>query len=350
MTRQMTPPRPTPTLQDVAKLSGYSTATISRCLNFPKQVSDKTRDKVMAAIAELGYSPNFGARAMAAQRTNTIGAIIPTMENAIFARGIQAFQVELNENGYTLLVASSSYRADLEESQIRSLVARGADGLLLVGHQRAPEIYQFLAAQQVPSLITWAFDPDGARPSIGFNNRASMGKLAREVLRLGHRRLAMISAPTATNDRAGARLDGVRDALHDAGLRDMDLPVIETRYAIENGAEAFTQLMQADTPPTAVLCGNDVLAVGALNRAREMGLEVPRDVSITGFDDIELAQVAYPKLSTVHVPHREMGRKAAAALIGFLNGDGEIEGEELTADLRLRDSLGPPPVSGDTDH
>jgi LacI family transcriptional regulator len=339
----MTAPRPTPTLHDVAKLSGYSTATVSRCLNFPGQVSEKTRDKVMAAIAELGYSPNFGARAMAAQRTNTIGAIIPTMENAIFARGLQAFQEELNAHGYTLLVASSSYRGDLEERQIRSLVARGADALLLVGHQRAPEIYQFLEAQQVPALVTWAYAPDGPRPCIGFDNRASMRKMAEEVLRQGHRRLALISAPFASNDRAAARRDGIRQAMAAAGLSPEALRVVETPYGIETGAAALATLMRSEAPPTAVLCGNDVLAVGALNRAREMGLSVPGDLSIVGFDDIELAQVAYPALSTVHVPHREMGRKAAAALIARLGGGGEIAGEELFTELRLRDSLGPVP-------
>ncbi|GAB5447659.1 LacI family DNA-binding transcriptional regulator [Gymnodinialimonas sp.] len=335
--------RPAPTLNDVAKRSGFSTATVSRCLNFPGQVSDNTRETVMAAIADLGYSPNFGARAMAAQRTNTIGAIIPTMENAIFARGIQAFQEELNDHGYNLMVASSSYRMDLEERQIRSLVARGADALLLVGHQRDPAIYQFLDAQNVPALVTWAYDPGALRPSIGFDNRASMQKMAREVLRFGHRRLAMISAELEGNDRATARLHGIRDAMREAGLQDDDLQVVETPYGIDTGAEAFAALMQTGTPPTAVLCGNDVLAVGALGRARELGLDVPGDVSIVGFDNIELAQVAYPKLSTVHVPHREMGRKAALALIGFLQSRTDIVTEELTAEVYLRDSLGPAP-------
>lgn len=335
--------RPTPTLHDVAKLSGFSTATVSRCLNFPKQVSSKTRDTVMAAIAELGYSPNFGARVMAAQRTNTIGAIIPTMENAIFARGIQAFQEELDALGYNLMVASTSYRQDLEESQIRSLVARGADALLLIGHERDPAIYRFLDAQQVPALVTWAFDRAKARPSIGFDNRLSMRKMAREVLRLGHRRLALISADVSANDRASARLDGIVEALREAGLTAGDLTIIQTPYGIETGAVAFGNLMRQPVPPTAVFCGNDVLAVGALGRARDMGLDVPRDVSIIGFDDIELAQVAFPKLTTVHVPHRDMGRKAARALVNLLQEGTQIEPQELIADLQMRDTLGPAP-------
>jgi LacI family transcriptional regulator len=335
--------RPTPTLHDVAKRSGFSTATISRCLNFPNQVSEKTRDKVAAAIEELGYSPNFGARAMAAQRTNTVAAIIPTMENAIFARGIQAFQEELDDHGYNLMVASSSYQPDLEARQIRSLVARGADALLLIGHDRDPDIYRFLDTQKVPALVTWAFDKDRARPSIGFDNRAAMASMAREVLRFGHKRLALITAEFETNDRASARLAGVRDAMAEAGLMPDDLCVVTTPYGIESGAQAFAKLMGQSSRPTAVLCGNDVLAVGAVGQAREMGLDVPRDVSITGFDDIELAQVTHPKLATVHVPHSEMGRKAARTLIAALQDGAEIVGQELKAELRLRGSLGPAP-------
>lgn len=339
----MKPNRPTPTLHDVAARANVSTATVSRCLNLPDQVTESTREKVMKAIADLGYSPNFGARAMASRRTNTIGAIIPTMENAIFARGLQAFQEELRASGFTMLVASSSYRPDIEEEQIRSLVARGADALLLIGHERAPEIYKFLETQQVPTLVIWAFNPDIDRPSVGFNNRASMRALAQEVLQRGHRRLAMISAEIAMNDRARGRLLGIQDAMRDAGLDPDDLVVIETPYGIENGAAAFETLMAAPERPTAVMCGNDVLAAGAMVRAHELGLQVPGDVSITGFDDIELAQVVYPPLTTVHVPHREMGRRAARALVDMVHEGTAVAPVELMADVRLRASLGDVP-------
>lgn len=331
-----------PTLHDVAKRAGVSTATVSRCLNSPKQVVEETRARVMSVVQDLGYSPNFGARVMAAKRTHTIGAIIPTMENAIFARGLQAFQEELRLQGYTLLVASSSYRADLEEEQIRSLVARGADGLLLIGHDRDPAIHRFLDAQHVPTLVTWTTDATAERPSIGFDNRASMRDLARAVIGMGHRRLAVISAETRSNDRARARVAGVKDAIAEAGLSDTPMPIIETPYGIENGARAFEVLMQSAEVPTAVLCGNDVLAVGAMRRARELGIDVPAQVSITGFDDIELAQVTVPALTTVHVPHREMGRRAAQMLVQMVEGAAPAKTVELLAEVCLRASLAPP--------
>jgi LacI family transcriptional regulator len=328
-------------LNDVARKAGVSTATVSRCLNSPDQVIEPTRRKVMQAVRDLGYSPNFGARVMAAKRTNTIGAIIPTMENAIFARGLQAFQEELGSLGFTLLVASSSYRPELEADQIRALVARGADGLLLIGHDRDPSIYSFLETQGVPALVTWTYDRTAARPSIGFDNRASMRLLARKVIELGHTRLAVISAEIAHNDRARERMLGIRDAMAEAGLDPQSLTAVETPYGIENGAQAFDRLMAGSTRPSVVMCGNDVLAVGALRRAREMGIDVPGQVSITGFDDIELAQVAVPALTTVHVPHREMGRSAARALVALVRGQDMPDANELNADLRLRDSLAP---------
>jgi LacI family transcriptional regulator len=238
---------------------------VSRCLNYPDQIAEHTRLKVQDAVEALGYSPNFGARAMAVRRSNTIGAIIPTMENAIFARGLQAFQEELRRHGFTMLVASTSYRPDIEEEQIRTLVARGADALLLIGHERAPEIYDFLDMQGVPSLVTWAFDEDAKRPSVGFDYAAAMHEMATKVIDLGHHKLGLISAEVAWNDRAGARLLGLQRAM--TSLNTGDLQVIETKYGIEERAVAFDLMMREGPRPTAVFCGNDVLAMGALRRA-----------------------------------------------------------------------------------
>ncbi|QDG79361.1 LacI family DNA-binding transcriptional regulator [Labrenzia sp. PHM005] len=327
-----------PKLSDVAALAGVSTATVSRCLNMPDRVSKKTLKSVMDAIDELGYSPNYSARALAAGRTNTIGAIIPTMENAIFARGIQAFQEELQNNGCTLLVASSSYRPDLEEDQIRTLTARGADALLLIGYDRDPQIYEFLEKRRIPTVLTWAADRTGKHLSIGFDNRNAMKALANEVIAKGHRTLGYISAETATNDRARERVEGVWDAMRAADIDPASLRLVETTYSIENGEAAFEKLMADDNPPTAVMCGNDVLAVGALRAATAQNLRVPEDVAITGFDDIELASVAPIPLTTVHVPHRRMGQLAAQALIDTLNGL-KPESVELPTSICRRNTL-----------
>ncbi|MEP3276858.1 MAG: LacI family DNA-binding transcriptional regulator [Stappiaceae bacterium] len=341
--------RSIPTLDDVAKTAGVSTATVSRCLNSPDRVVESTRQRVMSAVEKLGYTPNFGARILVAKRTFTIGAIIPTMENAIFARGLQAFQEELRKKGYTLLVASSAYRPEMEEEQIRTLVSRGADGLLLIGHDRDPSLYEYLDRQEVPVLVAWTYAADASQPSIGFDNRASIRALTQEVLNLGHTQIAIISGITKGNDRARQRIEGIEDALAANGLDPKSMHIVETSYDIERGGQAFDKLMSLEKRPTAVMCGNDVLAAGALRCARERGLDVPGDVSITGFDDIELAKVVIPGLTTVHVPHREMGRKAASELVKMVEKKSVGKSIKLQTSLQIRESLGPVMPQGPTD-
>jgi len=340
----MTDKRSAPTLADVAARAGVSTATVSRCLNSPGSVAEPTRERVIQVVRDLGYTPNFGARAMAARRTRTIGAIIPTMENAAFARGLQSFQEELRGAGYTLLVASSGYDPLLEAEQAQALVARGAEGLLLIGHDRDPALYDYLGNQAVSTLAAWALDATAPCPSVGFDNRAAMHILAAEVIALGHRQIAAISGPTAQNDRTRGRIEGIRAAMFAAGLDPATLQVIETPYGMDTGAVAFEALMQGWPTPTAVLCGNDILAAGALSCARAMGIDVPGRVSITGFNDNDLAQVTLPALTTVHVPHREMGRTAAKVLMQMIEEGGPGETATLQTHLCWRASVGPPPV------
>ncbi|MGB7317509.1 MAG: LacI family DNA-binding transcriptional regulator [Planktotalea sp.] len=330
-----------PTLDDVAKLSGVSTATVSRCLNDPERVVEKTRKRVMAAVQSLGYTPNFAARVMAAKRTFTIGAIIPTMDNAIFARGLQAFQEELHRKGYTLLVASSAYSPQIEEEQIRALVARGADGLLLIGHDRDPKVYDYLEVQNIPTLCAWSYLPDARLPSVGFDNHGAMQALTHAILEHGHKKLAMISAVTKGNDRAKLRVEGVKQALSERGLDPDNLIVVETTYEIESGARAFEKIIADGHRPTAVLCGNDVIAFGALHAAVKMGFDVPGDISITGFDDMDLARFVEPALTSVHVPHHTMGRKAAQELVAMLESKSKGVGTCLETHIVLRQSLGP---------
>ena len=312
--------RTLPTLEDVANAAGVSTATVSRCLNEPDKVSEHTRERVMQTVEKLRYSPNFGARAIAANRTGTYGAVIPTMENAIFARGIEAFQKTLVDNRATMLVASSSYDREREASQIRTVVARGADGLLLIGTDRDPEIYTFLAERNIPAIVTWACSKDKTVSFVGFDNLQASKQLAQTAISMGHRNFAYISAHTKMNDRARDRVQGAREALFEAGIDPGSMPVIETKYSISCGQAAFLETIRHDTRPTIVMCGNDVLAVGAVQAATNAGLKVPDDISITGFDDIELATVINPPLTTVHVPHRDMGRIAAETLLSLVKG------------------------------
>lgn len=336
------PNRSIPTLEDVAREARVSTATVSRCLNSPEQVVEKTRDRVLAAVHLLGYTPNFGARALAAKKTNTVGAVIPTMENAIFARGLQAFQEVVSENGGTLLVASSAYRQDLEEKQIRNLVARGADALLLIGEERNEKIYEFLTSRGISYVIAWSFREQSNHCFVGFSNRTAATEMASKVIKAGHSNIGIIAGITQNNDRARERVLGVKDAMKAVGRAPKDLAVIETDYSFDSGGDAAEQLLNLKSRPTAIICGNDVLAIGALQRAKLLGFRVPEDVSITGFDDIEVSSMFEPGLTTIHVPHREMGQTAAKCLFDMLESKTTCESRRLNTFIVERQSLAAP--------
>jgi len=336
------------TLSDVARAANVSTATVSRCLNLPEQVEEKTRARVMEAVEALSYSPNFGAKIMAARRTNTVGAVIPTMENSIFARGIQAFQEALNHHGYTLLVASSSYQPEVEEEQIKNLIERGAEALLLIGYDRDDRIYRFLDNRGLPYVLTWVYDEerafDEARPhhSIGFDNHTAMEEMAERVIEVGHQHIGAIVGETRANDRSRERLEGIKSAMARHGLDQHCLKICEMPYSLESGAEGFEKLMTAHPELSVVMCGNDVLATGALMKARAMGMTVPHDISITGFDDIDLAEVVEPPLTTVHVPHRKMGLNAAEMLIDWINKGESPPSQKLETYICTRGTLDVP--------
>jgi LacI family transcriptional regulator len=330
-----------PTMQDVADTAGVSIATVSRCLNSPGAVGPVTRAKVEAAIARLGYEQDLGARSLALGRSRSVGAVIPTLGNAIFAAGIQALQRRLAEAGYTLLLASSEYDGAQELEQVRVLLARGIDAMFLIGQDHDPEVFERLARRGVPYVLGWTSGGE-PHPCVGFDNAASAARIAAYLVEIGHRRIAMIAGLSAFNDRARQRLEGVRAALHAKGLELPPGRVLERAYTIEDGREAMRAIIAQDPRPTAVICGNDVLAFGALFEAQRSGLVVPRDVSITGFDDLPLAAQLTPPLTTIHVPAELMGRRAADYVLRRLEGLPTADRGELPVNLIVRGSTAPP--------
>ena len=331
---------PQPTLEDVARLAKTSTATISRALNSPDKVAQNTRDRIEQAIEDLGYVPNYGARALAKNRVDTVGAIIPTLANAMFASGIQAFQEVLAEAGVTLLIATTAYDPDMEYKQIQNLVHQGASGLLLIGASRPERTRHFLQTRRIPHILTWCHEEDGSGIYVGFDNRAAAYDATMAVLALGHRQIAMISGRSANNDRARQRQLGVTDAMR--MVPDAQLVVVhEAPYLLQDGADAFDRILKGAPYVTAVVCGNDVLAAGAMIAARAKGLRIPEDISITGFDDIGVASVVTPPLSTVRVPQIAMGQAAAQALLHLIQGDEPVDSVCLPTEFILRGSLGP---------
>lgn len=335
--------RDTARLSDVARAAEVSLSTASRALADPALVRPETREKVRQAAEMLRYVPHGAARALASRRSRTIGAVVPTLDNPIFANSTQALQRSLGEAGYTLLLASHEYDAQTEISVTRALVERGVDGLVFVGTDHSPEFFQLLAQSGVLFELTWAIDPNGHHHCVGFSNRVAAIRIAQHLLDLGHTNLAMISGYTANNDRARERVAGVRDALAARGLALADDHFVETAFSVGSGRVALRELMARDPSITAVVCGNDILALGALVEAAARGIAVPRQLSVTGFDDIELAGEISPALTTIHIPTAEIGRRAAERLLARLEGRKVKRGEELPVDLVIRESSGPPP-------
>ena len=329
-------------LSDVARLARVSTATVSRALTCPDKVKPATAARIRQAVQTLGYVAHGAARALASRRTHTIGAVIPTLDNAIFANTAHALQKTLDDAGYTLLLASHEFDAEVEARVTRALVERGVDGLVLLGAMHPPSVLRMLDTQQIPYVLTWALDAGARHPCVGFDNRAAATRVASHLLDLGHREFAMISGITAGNERAAERLEGVRQALAARGIALAPGRVIEKPYTLSAGREGLREVLRGTPRPTAVICGNDVLAIGALAECQAQGIAVPREVSLTGFDDLEVAAVVTPALTTVHFPTAELGSYAAQHLLARLAGKPFEMRTELPVELVVRGSTAPP--------
>jgi LacI family transcriptional regulator len=330
-------------LEDVARAAGVSLSTASRALADPELVNERTRAKVREAAAMLGYVPHGAARALATRRSRTVGAVFPPVDNPIFAAATQALAHELASRGYTLLLATHEYDPDAELAAARALLERGVDGLVLVGMDHHPDLYRMLAQSAVPYELAWSIDPSGYQHCVGVPHRIASVRLAQHLLDLGHREFAAIAGRTARNDRARDRLAGTRDALASHGIELAPERVVETDFSLGHGSRALRDLLERAPGFTAVVCGNDLHALGALHECARRGIEVPRQMSVAGFDDIEMAAVATPPLTTVRVPAADIGRLAAERMLARLAGEHVVAVEEVRFELIVRASTGRAP-------
>lgn len=291
----------------------------------------------------LGYVPHGAARALASRRSRTIGAVFPVVDNPIFATATQALGRELATLGYTLLLATHQYDLGTEVDVARVLLERGVDGLVLVGLDHDPALFSLLAQAGVPYELTWSLDPAEFHHCVGFAHRLASIRMTQYLLDLGHREFAVIAGITANNDRTRERLTGAREALAAWGIELPAERVIEASFAVSAGRRALGKLLEGSAGFTAVVCGNDQLAIGAFLECGARGIAVPADISIVGFDDNELSAEIPSGLTTVRVPSIEIGRRAAQRLVGRLGGKRVPKVEELATELVIRGSSGPPP-------
>ena len=330
-------------LREVAIRAGVSTASVSRVLNQPDSVKPETRNRIEAAMAEMAYVPNWAARALASHRSHTVGSIVPTLGIAIFASGVEALQNRLHELGYTLLLASAQYDIAKELECARVLVERKVDGLVLVGEEHDPSMYRLIEANNIPIVTTYVYNPETRFPSVGIDNAAASRRVVQHLIDLGHREFGVLTSPLGRNDRIRARLEGMLACLAKHGIDLGNDRVVEVNYSIQDGRRAFAQLRSRSPAITAVACTTDALAIGSMLEAERMGLQIPGDVSITGFDDLELANEIKPGLTTIRVPSKELGARAADLLLAAIERKHVPDRVELTAELILRGSSGRPP-------
>jgi len=328
-----------PTQSDVARLAGVSTATVSRVINRRGVVTEEVRARVESAVEKLHYVPHAGARALALQRSGTLGAIIPTLNNAIFAEGINGFERCAQSLGYTFILAVSHNDPQQHAELVMRMIERGVDGLLLVGNEHDAAGFSRLEKAALRHVCTWVYDERARAPNIGFCNAQAMHDLVDHLVEHGHRNFGMLAGLSANNDRARERILGVINRLDHHGIALPPQCIVEVDYVIRESRKAFWQLINNDV--SAIICGNDVIAQGALLEAMKMGLRIPEDLSITGFDDLELSAELQPALTSVDVSAQRMGEHAAKALIDAVENKQAVESRKLDTRLIIRRTTGP---------
>ena len=313
----------------VARAAGTSASTVSRSFNHPELVKPATRRRIDEAVRSLGYLRNRAAQTIHGIRSGTIGLVVPTIEHMIFAEVIQAFSDRVDASGFTILLATHGYDLDREYSVLRKLLEHRVDGVALIGLEHSEESFRLIARQNIPAVLIWSHADSAPLPCIGTDNHAAGRMIAGHVLALGHRRIALLFPPLSGNDRAAARAAGVTETLADAGIAVDDALRVETPYSVADAKSAVAGLLSGPSPPSAIICGNDVLAWGALYAANACGVPVPGRLTITGIGDFKGSRELEPALTTIRLPAHDIGRLAGEAISRAITQPGETIGNEL---------------------
>lgn len=322
----------------VAKVAGVSPATVSRAMNHPDLVSPATRKKIEKAVRKTGYIRNRAAQTMHGRRSATLGLVVPTVNYSIFAELVQAFNDAVSELGFTLLLATHNYDLRTEYGVVRKLLEHRVDGIALIGLDHSEDTYRLFKSQNVPVIAVWSYSDTSRISSIGSDNREAGQLAARHIVSLGHRRIGFVFPPTLENDRARGRLDAAKDVLRDTGIACPDAQTVQSLYSIAHAKAACRELLQRNLSLTALVCGNDVIAQGAIAAVLELGLRIPQDISIIGIGDFVGSGDSFPALTTVRIPAQEIGTRAGQNLVqSVAEPDGaRIVNSHFPVTLKLR--------------
>ena len=323
-------------ISDVAALAGVSETTVSHALTGRRPVSAATRARVRSAIDELGYRPNRLASGLRSQRTHTTALIIPDISNPFYPAVARGLQDALSSDGYQYFICSTDGKSHVEESFLADAIDRRVDGIVFAPSHTNDLPASLMSPSGIPTVLlsSSAELPLEAfgQPSMDIvrgNDERGMQTAAQYLLDQGHTRISFINAPLDTGP-AARRFDGFTAAMASAGIALNNSLLATTSFTRDGGSAGLAKLLSAAEPPTAVLCGNDLIAIGALDLARERGIPVPKELAIVGYDDIDAANLVSPALTTVNNPAREIGHACGKLLLDRMTGDYNGNAREVT--------------------
>ena len=306
------------TLRDVAEAAGVHPGTVSRALNNPVEVSAKTVARVRKAAAKLGYVPNPNARGLKTSRSNLLGVVVPDLTNPLFPPIIRGIDDTVAERGFSAVIVNTDTDLDREEQQVRALRARQVDGLLVCTAMLDHPLFQRLHDEKFPLVFLVRTMADPGLSSVTGDDSAGIAMAVNHLVQLGHRRIAHVAGPQ--DNSAGVR----RRRAYEMALRDHDLPVdqnlivIADQFQETGGAVAAGRLLDSGADCTAVVAGNDLLALGVYDALAARGLRCPQDMSVTGFNDMPFLDKISPPLTSVNVPRYEIGVQGARLMLEAL--------------------------------
>ncbi|HEV2880635.1 MAG TPA: LacI family DNA-binding transcriptional regulator [Pyrinomonadaceae bacterium] len=320
-------------IKDVAREAGVSTATVSHVINKTRRVTDETRERVLRAVERCGYYPNAHARSLASGRSNTLGLIISDISNPFFPELVKSIERAAFERGYDLILSNTNYEAERTSSYVQRLIERKVAGVALMTSELDTTLVGELARQRVCVVFLDLGSAGRCMNNIVVDYDTGIEEAIAHLVALGHREIAFVSGPRHLRS-AMKRLDAFRTSLA-RHLPETAPQVYDGNFKLDGGREAARALLErGGEMPTAIVVANDMMALGVMQEFRECGVEVPRDVSVVGFDDIAFAQLAAPPLTTVSLPREELGRRAVEALIASVEHS-EQQGTDIHIATRL---------------
>lgn len=329
------------TIYDVAREAGVSDATVSRVFNNKTNVKAATRDRVLQAAAKLGYVVNVQARSLAGGKSNTIGLLVPGLDNGYIGEIIRGIDQELAHADYELMLYTTHRKGKNESTYLRYAANGLVDGLLLVVPLLSPTFLNALGALNYPYVLIDEVDPVGNSFSVDSTNWQGAYDATTYLIELGHRDIGFISGIPELNSTK-ERLKGYQEALQAHNLLIRPDLIVDGDFVQASGFEQSLQLLNLEHRPTAIFAANDIMAFGVMEAIREQGLQIPNDISVIGFDDIPQASTTHPKLTTVRQPLEQMGRVGVQLLLEHLEDSERLpRSVTLATHLVVRDSCQP---------